>query len=132
MQIQIRSQLNLIYALAKAEHISWFSRDRVNGEQEKYARIINKYFPVTISLSQWTHLNRSKVPECLYWHIYLQTKTLAGLFTKEKWFLALSLVNILAAVGLTLYRLIDVARSDPNNSDFTFTLLIIINAGIYF
>ena len=59
-----------------------------------------------------------------------QTKTLAGLFTKEKWFLALSVINILAAVGLTLYRLIVVARDDPQNSDFTFTLLIIINAGI--
>lgn len=57
-----------------------------------------------------------------------KTKTLVGLITKEKWFLALSLVNIVAAVGLTLYRLIYVAINDPTNTDFTFTLLIIINS----
>lgn len=61
-------------------------------------------------------------------HLF-QTKTLVGLITKEKWFLALSLLNIVAAVGLTLYRLIYVAINDPTNTDFTFTLLIIINSG---
>ena len=34
----------------------------------------------------------------------LQTKTIAGLFTTEWIFLTVSLVNILAAVGLTTYR----------------------------
>lgn len=57
-----------------------------------------------------------------------KTKTIAGLFTKEKWFLALSLVNIVAAIGLTLYRLIYVVINDSNSTDFTFTLLIILNA----
>ena len=62
---------------------------------------------------------------------FFQTKTIAGLFTKEKWFLALSLVNIVAAIGLTLYRLIYVVINDSNSTDFTFTLLIILNASKY-
>ena len=64
-------------------------------------------------------------------NVYFQTKTVAGLFTKEKWFLALSLLNIVAAIGLTLYRLIYVAINDPTSTDFTFTLLIILNASKY-
>ncbi|WAR26840.1 hypothetical protein MAR_012544 [Mya arenaria] len=54
-----------------------------------------------------------------------KTRTWAGLQWKEKLFLVFSLVNILAAIGLTTYRLVDVARTDTNNKDFTFTILII-------
>lgn len=44
----------------------------------------------------------------------------------------LSLINIIAAIGLTAYRLVVVAKDDPENSDFTFTILIIVNAGMIF
>ncbi|XP_045166628.1 uncharacterized protein LOC123530012 [Mercenaria mercenaria] len=57
-----------------------------------------------------------------------KAKTCAGLLPKERWFLVLSFINILAAIGLTAYRLVVVAKDDPTNSDFTFTILIIVNA----
>lgn len=60
--------------------------------------------------------------------VFGKAKTCAGLLPKERWFLVLSLINILAAVGLTGYRLVEVALDDPKNSDFTFTILIIVNA----
>ncbi|XP_012942716.1 uncharacterized protein LOC101849234 isoform X1 [Aplysia californica] len=58
-----------------------------------------------------------------------KTKTFAGLFAKEWIFLFVSSVNILSAIGLTLYRMITVLREDPESADFTFTLLLLINAG---
>ena len=67
----------------------------------------------------------------MYIIFIFQTKTCAGLLWKEKLFLVLSFINILAAVGLTTYRLVVVARDDPQNSDFTFTILIIVNACKY-
>lgn len=58
-----------------------------------------------------------------------KTRTCADLLPKEKWFLLLSFINILAAIGLTAYRLVYVASNGPEDSDFTFTILIIVNAG---
>ncbi|XP_041377969.1 uncharacterized protein LOC121390243 isoform X2 [Gigantopelta aegis] len=57
-----------------------------------------------------------------------KTKTFAGLHPIEWAFLVISSVNILAAIGLTLYRMIVVIQDDPGSSDFTFTLLLLINA----
>ncbi|XP_071082599.1 uncharacterized protein [Haliotis cracherodii] len=58
-----------------------------------------------------------------------KTKTFAGLYPKEWAFLVVSTINILAAVGLTIYRLVLVVQTDPASSDFTFTILLLINAG---
>lgn len=68
------------------------------------------------------------VPKATVTTPFGKTRTCAALLPKEKWFLVLSFLNILAAVGLSLYRLIKVAESDPKNSDLTFTILIIVNA----
>lgn len=48
---------------------------------------------------------------------------------KEKLFLLISGVNILAAIGITLYRLVDVVKNNPSDKDFAFTVLLIVNAG---
>ncbi|KAK3762832.1 hypothetical protein RRG08_040527 [Elysia crispata] len=58
-----------------------------------------------------------------------KTKTFAGLFPREWIFLAVSLVNLLTAIGLTVYRMVQVLRDDPESPDFTFTLLLLLNAG---
>ncbi|KAL4226670.1 hypothetical protein ACF0H5_014650 [Mactra antiquata] len=68
------------------------------------------------------------VPKTTVTTAFGKRRTWAGLLAKEKWFVILSLINILAAIGLTAYRLYVVARDDPENSDFTFTILIIVNA----
>ncbi|KAH9510058.1 hypothetical protein Btru_043403 [Bulinus truncatus] len=58
-----------------------------------------------------------------------KTKTCAGLFPLEWLFVIVSMINILTAIALTLYRMIDVLLSDDSGSpDFTFTLLLLINA----
>ena len=44
-------------------------------------------------------------------------------------FLVVSLVNILTAIVLTLYRLFQVAKDDSQQQDYTFSLLIVANAG---
>ena len=59
----------------------------------------------------------------------VQSKTLAGLYTREWAFLVLSFINITAAVSLTLVRMVQVLEDDPKSSDFTFTILLLINAG---
>ena len=59
----------------------------------------------------------------------VQSKTLAGLYTREWAFLILSFINITAAVSLTLVRMVQVLEDDPKSSDFTFTILLLINAG---
>lgn len=57
-----------------------------------------------------------------------QTKTCAGLSVKEWVFIVVSVVNILVAIGLTLVRFIDVIIHDPAKPDFTFALLLLVNA----
>ncbi|XP_033745243.1 uncharacterized protein LOC117330831 [Pecten maximus] len=57
-----------------------------------------------------------------------QTKTLAGLSRTEWSFLLVTTINILTAIGLTLYSFIEVIRNDPAVPDFTFALLLLINA----
>ncbi|KAK6994165.1 hypothetical protein BgiMline_010752 [Biomphalaria glabrata] len=58
-----------------------------------------------------------------------KTKTFAGLFPKEWLFVIVSIINITTAIGLTLYRMIVVVQSEDSDSpDFTFTLLLLINA----
>lgn len=57
-----------------------------------------------------------------------QTRTCAGLNAKETSFLIISIVNILTALGLTLYRFITVIKEGESGSaDFTFALILIIN-----
>lgn len=58
-----------------------------------------------------------------------KTKTFAGLFPREWLFVTVSLVNLLTAIGLTLYRLVQVLEDDSKSPDFTFTLLLLVNAG---
>ena len=60
---------------------------------------------------------------------FLQRKTFAGLLVIEWLFLAVSVVNIVATIGLTVERMAVVVRDDPNNPDFTFALLLLVNAG---
>lgn len=60
---------------------------------------------------------------------FFQSKTFAGLFPKEWAFLVISAVNILAAICLTIVRLVEVAETDLESPDFTFTILLLINAG---
>ncbi|KAK3102786.1 hypothetical protein FSP39_013904, partial [Pinctada imbricata] len=57
-----------------------------------------------------------------------QTKTCARLSYREWSFLIISVCNILAAVGLTIYRLVKVSIDDPSSADFTFALLLLLNA----
>ncbi|XP_022297745.2 uncharacterized protein LOC111107066 [Crassostrea virginica] len=57
-----------------------------------------------------------------------QTRTCAGLNAKETSFLVISIVNILTALGVTLYRFITVIKDGQSGSaDFTFALILIIN-----
>jgi len=50
----------------------------------------------------------------------------------QEWiFLAVSIVNIAATIGLTIERIVVTVQSDPSNPDFTFALLLLINAGSY-
>ncbi|GFS25784.1 hypothetical protein ElyMa_003450300 [Elysia marginata] len=58
-----------------------------------------------------------------------QTKTFAGLFPREWLFVGVSLVNLLTAIGLTIYRMVQVLQDDAESPDFTFTLLLLVNAG---
>ncbi|KAK7102031.1 uncharacterized protein [Littorina saxatilis] len=58
-----------------------------------------------------------------------KTKTFAGLYYKEWIFLVISFLNISTAVALTLARLVQVVEDDPKSSDFTFGILLLINAG---
>ncbi|XP_059150781.1 uncharacterized protein LOC131937399 [Physella acuta] len=59
-----------------------------------------------------------------------KTKTCSGLSRNEWIFLLVSSANILTAIALTLYRMISVIKDDDSqNPDFTFTLLLLINAG---
>ena len=63
-----------------------------------------------------------------FFHWPLQRKTFGELLVI--WlFLAASVVNIVATIGLTVERMAVVVRDDPNNPDFTFALLLIVNAG---
>ena len=52
-----------------------------------------------------------------------------GLSVKEVTFLVLTTINILTAACLTIYRLIKVVEDDPEKPDFTFAVLLLINAG---
>lgn len=52
-----------------------------------------------------------------------------GLHFKDWLFISVSFINILAAVGLTTYRLVVVVKENSDSSDFTFTVLLLINAG---
>ena len=75
---------------------------------------------------------QSKILAGLYTNelsLSVQSKTLAGLYTREWAFLILSFINITAAVSLTLVRMVQVLEDDPKSSDFTFTILLLINAG---
>lgn len=47
-------------------------------------------------------------------------------------FLIVSSANILTAIGLTIYRLVIVVQDDPQSSDFTFAVLLLINGGFCF
>ncbi|KAK2177098.1 hypothetical protein NP493_619g06000 [Ridgeia piscesae] len=55
-------------------------------------------------------------------------RTFAGLMIQEWIFLAVSIVNIAATIGLTIERIVVTVQSDPSNPDFTFALLLLINA----
>lgn len=59
----------------------------------------------------------------------VQAKTLAGLYTREWAFLIISFINIATAVALTFVRLVQVVKDDPASPDFTFVILLLINAG---
>lgn len=54
-----------------------------------------------------------------------KTKTCAGLSLKERSFLGFSIINVLAALALTIYSL---AKADPHSVDFTLCIIILINA----
>lgn len=58
-----------------------------------------------------------------------KAKTVAGLFALEWVFIGISAVNILTAVALTIVRLVQVVETDSTSADFTFTILLLINAG---
>ena len=63
---------------------------------------------------------------------YLQRKTLLGLGWKEWTFLIVSTLNILITIGLTIDRLVIVTENDEtSSSDFTFAILILVNACKY-
>ena len=63
---------------------------------------------------------------------FSQTRTCAGLNAKETSFLVISIVNILTALGVTLYRFITVIKDGQSGSaDFTFALILIINGGTF-
>ena len=52
-----------------------------------------------------------------------------GLGWKEWSFLVVSVINLLATIGLTIYRLVIVTKhGQTSSSDFTFALLLIVNA----
>ncbi|XP_067683331.1 uncharacterized protein [Haliotis asinina] len=81
------------------------------------------------SSTDYTQYGITDVPKYTTLTAFGKTKTFAGLYPKEWAFLVVSSINILAAVGLTIYRLVVVVESDPESSDFTFTILLLINAG---
>lgn len=58
-----------------------------------------------------------------------QTRTFAGLSAKEWLFLVFTTLNILTAIGLTAYRLVEIIKDDESDtSDFTFIILLLLNA----
>ncbi|XP_063436391.1 uncharacterized protein LOC134717824 [Mytilus trossulus] len=58
-----------------------------------------------------------------------QTKTFAGLSAKEWVFLLFTTVNILAAIGLTVYRLVKLVDDGQSGTpDFTFIILLLLNS----
>ncbi|XP_046570227.1 uncharacterized protein LOC124278542 [Haliotis rubra] len=79
--------------------------------------------------TDYTQYGITDIPKYTTLTAFGKTKTFAGLYPKEWAFLVVSTINILAAVGLTIYRLVVVVESDPESSDFTFTILLLINAG---
>ena len=65
--------------------------------------------------------------------MHFQRKTLMGLGWKEWTFLIVSVINLLVTIGLTIDRLVIVTdHHDTSSSDFTFAILILVNAGKYF
>ncbi|CAH1783840.1 unnamed protein product [Owenia fusiformis] len=57
-----------------------------------------------------------------------KTRRFSSLHTMEILFLTVSILNLLATVGLTVYRLYVVISSDPKSADFTFCILLLVNA----
>ena len=53
-------------------------------------------------------------------------KTFAGLEGVEVIFLAISIVNVLIAIGLTIDRLVELPKYKP---DYTFAIILFINIG---
>jgi hypothetical protein len=55
-----------------------------------------------------------------------QTKTFAGLDREEWIFITISVANVMIAIGFTIARMTQVGSDTP---DFTFAIILIINAG---
>ncbi|KAK3588572.1 hypothetical protein CHS0354_026177 [Potamilus streckersoni] len=68
------------------------------------------------------------VPKSTVITAFGKTKTFVWLSKKEWAFIILTTVNILAAVGLSVSRLVTAIKESPGNSDVTFAILLIINA----
>ena len=62
--------------------------------------------------------------------ILFQRKKFAGLGKWEWVFLMTSLISILACIALSIVRLVQVVEdvNEQNSNDFTFTILLIMNA----
>ncbi|KAL5013254.1 hypothetical protein ScPMuIL_007524 [Solemya velum] len=80
------------------------------------------------SSNDYTKYGITDTPKATVTTAWGKTKTFAGLYPKEWAFVGISLVNILLAVGLTLYSFIHVIQENPQSPDFTFALLLLINA----
>ncbi|KAL3852757.1 hypothetical protein ACJMK2_016374 [Sinanodonta woodiana] len=68
------------------------------------------------------------VPKATVVTAFGKTKTFVWLSKKEWAFIILTTVNILAAIGLSISRLVTVITYKPDSPDVTFAILLIINA----
>ena len=70
------------------------------------------------------------VCSCLLLTCLLQSRTFAGLEIKEWAFLVVSMINLLVTLALTIYRqVVVISHEHTEEPDFTFCILIIVNAG---
>ncbi|XP_064605138.1 uncharacterized protein LOC135470248 [Liolophura sinensis] len=78
--------------------------------------------------TDYTQYGITDIPKTTVHTAWGRSRTFAGLHFKDWLFISVSLVNILAAIGLTIYRLVVVVKENSDSPDFTFTVLLLINA----
>ncbi|KAK7490026.1 hypothetical protein BaRGS_00018726 [Batillaria attramentaria] len=81
------------------------------------------------SSTDYTKYGITDVPKFTVTTALGKSKTIAGLYAREWVFIVISAVNILTAIGLTIVRLVKVLEDYPQSPDFTFTILLLLNAG---